>query len=131
MRPGWQSPLYEPVTLPLGATVTLTNVGTSFDATTAAKGLGFARADFTNVTNIEFTVRWNKVGTGTLSWQLWNDTDGAQLAIITDAAAAGDNKSSTVNAAVSLSGIKQMRVRASSTVGADDPIFYGACVVLT
>jgi hypothetical protein len=110
--------------------VTLTNVGSSYDAIPAAKGLGFADIDLTGVTQIVFRVRWNKVGTGTISWQLWSDTDSTEIARIDDAAAAGDNKSLAVTANVSKTGVHSVRVRCKSTVATDDPVFYGASVRL-
>lgn len=110
--------------------IALTNVGASYDAIAASRGLGFADIDFTNVAQVVFRVRYNKVGTGTLSWQLWNDTDGAEIARIDDSTAAGDNKNQSVTANVALSGVKSVRVRAKSTTSADDPVFYGSSVRL-
>jgi len=130
-RPNWQNPLYEPVSVALGAFVTLTNVGASYDAISAARGLGFALIDFTNVARVEFIVQCNKIGTGTQSWQLWNETDSSQLAVIDDAGAAGNKVLSVVNNAPGLTGLKRVRVRALSTVAADDPLYYGACVLLS
>jgi hypothetical protein len=111
--------------------ITLTNVGSTYDTTTCpqSKGLGIQDIDFTGVTSIVFRVHYNKIGTGTLSWQLWNDTDSAELARIDDAAAAADNKKGSVTAAVALSGEKTVRVRCKSTQAADDPVFYGASVL--
>lgn len=112
--------------------VTLTNVGASYDAIPASKGLGLQDIDFTGVESLRFRVRWNKVGTGTLSWQLWNETDGLEITRIDDAAAAGDNKTNVVTVPISgLTGIKTVRVRAKSTVSADDPTFYGASILVT
>lgn len=109
--------------------ITLTNVGSSYDAIAASRGLGIQDVDFTGIAQVVFRVRVNKVGTGTQSWQLWNDTDGTEIARIDDAGAAGDNKSLVVIANVSLIGIKTVRVRAKSTVSNDDPVFYGASVL--
>ena len=110
--------------------VTLTNVGTAYDTTDASKGLGIAKIDFTGATSIEFDVRAKKVGSGTQSWQLFNETDAAELAVIDDAGAAGE-KYLSGTFAVNLIGSKRVRVRAKSTVGSDDPIFFGASVVVT
>lgn len=107
--------------------VTLTNVGTSYDTTTAAKGLGFAEIDFSGVTSVVFTVRYNKVGSGVLSWQLWNETDSTEIGVITDSVA-GDNKRQQATFAMSLSGVKEVRVRVKSTTGSDDPVYYGSSV---
>lgn len=131
MRPTWETPPYNVTSVSLGGFVTLTNVGATFDSIAASKGLGCAEVDFTNMTSVKFTVRVNKIGTGTQNWQLWNDTDGSQIALISDAAAAGDNKVLTTTVSVALTGLKRIRVRANSSVGADDPLFYGACAVLS
>jgi hypothetical protein len=105
--------------------VTLTNVGTSYDAIAASRGLKVGLLNFTGLAQVVLLVRVNKVGTGTQSWQLWNETDGTELGVIDDAGAAGvKNLQSTFS--VSLTGIKQCRVRAKSTVASDDPVFYDA-----
>lgn len=109
--------------------VTLTNIGTAYDGIAASKGLGLLDIDFTGVVSLTFRVRWNKIGSGTISWQLWNETNSTELARIDDAAAAGDNKSQSVTVPISgLSGLKTLRVRAKSTTGTDDPIYYGGSV---
>jgi hypothetical protein len=110
--------------------VTLTNVGTTYDAVAASKGLGMGLVDFTGAVSIIFWVKYNKVGTGTLSWQLWNETDGQEIGVITDADAAADNKSQESTFAINGTGTKRLRVRAKSSVGTDDPVFYGAAVSL-
>jgi hypothetical protein len=121
-----------PQSLALGGYVVLTNVGAAYDTIAAAKGLGFAEVDFTGCTRLDFTVRCNKVGTGTQSWQLWDESAGAQLAVIDDAAAAGDNKVLTVAVTSNLpTGVKHIRVRAKSTVAADDPVWYGGALRLS
>jgi len=107
----------------------LTNVGTSYDTIPVAKGLGFLRIEGAGITGCEFTVRYNKVGVGTLSWQLWNETAGAEIAVIDDASAAGDNKenTATVTLATPLSpGLRIVRIRCKSTTATDDPVYYGA-----
>ena len=111
--------------------VAVTNCGTTYDAVQPSKGLGFVQADFTGVASIIWIVRWNKIGTGTITWQLWNETDGVEISKIDDAAAAGDNKTQTVTITTNLpTGIKQVRVRCKSTVGTDDPVFYGSSIRL-
>ena len=110
--------------------VTLTNVGTSYDAIAASKGLGIGLIDFTGATSLQFVVKVNKVGNGTQSWQLWNDTDGIEIAVMTDTGSTGD-KVLDQTFAVNLTGVKMVRVRAKSTTNADDPVFYGAAVLLT
>jgi len=109
--------------------IALTNVGTAYDAIAASRGLGIQDIDFTGITSLIFRVRFNKVGTGTLSWQLWNETDAVELALITDATGSGDNKNLTTTVSVALVGVKTVRVRAKSTVATDDPVFYGASVL--
>lgn len=109
--------------------VTLTNVGANYDTTAASRGLGIQDIDFTGIAQVVFRVRVNKIGTGTQSWQLWNETDGAEIARIDDAAAAGDNKNLVTTVVVALIGVKTVRVRAKSTVAGDDPVFYGASVL--
>ena len=118
-----------PDSISIGGIVTLTNVGASYDAIAASKGLGFVRVEGAGISGVEFVVRYNKVGTGTLSWQLWDDTTTAEVGVINDAAAAGDNKQGTVNIVPPgplAPGLHTLRVRAKSTVAADDPVYYGA-----
>lgn len=109
--------------------VTLTNVGTSYDAIAASQGLGLIRIDFTGVTQLKLDVRVNKVGNGTQSWQLWNETDGAEIGVINDAGATGV-KTLSGTFAVALSGEKVVRIRAKSTTAGDDPIYLGASVMV-
>lgn len=128
MRPTWEKPPYHVTSLPLGGLATLTNVGSS------PLVIALARADFTNVTKVELIVRVNKIGTGTQTWQLWNETDGAQVAVLNDAGAAGEKTLTTgeVNiAAQNWTGMKTLSLRASSTVGADDPVYRGGCACLS
>ena len=108
---------------------TLTNIGTTYDATNAPKGLGFAEIDFTGVTAVVFTVFIRKVGTGIQSWQLWNDTNLVEIGVIDDAGVTGD-KYLTATFASAVTGIKRIRVRAKSTVLTDDPLYYGSALRL-
>jgi hypothetical protein len=124
MRPPWEIPPYNVTSVSLGGYTLLTNIGTAY------KVLATAVVDFTNITAIDYLARWNKVGTGAQSWQLWNATDGVELAVFTDAAVAGDNRTQETTVAVALAGLKEIQVRGKSTTNADDPIFYGASVVL-
>jgi hypothetical protein len=119
-----------PEAYPMGGFVTLTNVGASFDAILAAKGLGFVAVDVTGITQATLRIRYNKIGTGTLSWQLFNDTDAVQLAIGTDAVA-GDNKTIDLVATPGTpltGGVKLLRPRVLSSVATDDPVYYGSCL---
>ena len=121
-----------PTSISLGGYLILTNVGASYDAIAIAKGLGLASIDFTGCTRIDLVVNVNKVGTGTQSWQLWNVTDGVEIAVINDAAAAADNKVLAVNKTTDLpTGVKTVRLRVKSTTAADDPVYYGASVRIT
>jgi hypothetical protein len=118
---------------PLGGLVTLTNVGAAYDGIAAAKGLGFVGVNVEGITEVIFRVRYNKVGTGTLSWQLWNETEGQEVGVINDAAAAGDNKDQSVTVtpgAPLTGGVKLLRPRVKSTVAADDPVYYGSCLLV-
>lgn len=114
------------VTIPLGGLAVLTNVGASYDAVNASRGLGFVETDWTGVTQIIFTVKVNKVGTGTQSWQLWNETNAAQIGVIDDAGAAGNKTLTTTLTAGLPTGVKVLRIRCKSTVSTDDPLYYGA-----
>jgi hypothetical protein len=119
--------------LALGAFVTLTNVGAAYDAITASRGLGFVGLQTAGIMELTFAVKVSKVGTGTQSWQLWNETDTAQVGVIDDAGVAGDKTLSTIitpSPAPMVAGFKVLRVRAKSTVAADDPLYYGAAIRL-
>lgn len=124
----------QPESYAIGAFVNVANVGTAYDAVAAAKGLGFIAVDPTGITRLELQVRYNKIGTGTLSWQLWNDTDGAEVGVFNDSAAAGDNKVAqiivTPASPMTASGFRVLRPRVKSTVAADDPVYYGSCLVV-
>ena len=109
----------------LGGYCVLTNISTSYDGTNAQRGLGMLDLDMTGVTSLDWTIQVNKIGSGTQSWQLWNDTTAAEIGAINDAAAAG-NKTLTATFTPSVTGIVRLRVRAKSTVSTDDPIWYGS-----
>ena len=109
--------------------VTLTNVGTVYDTTDASKGLGIQRIDFTGIASVIFDVYVRKVGTGAQSWQLWNVTDASEIGVITDSGAVAE-RTLSATFAVALSGTRVVRVRAKSTNGADDPIYYSSSVFL-
>ena len=108
--------------------VTLTNVGSAYDAIMASQGLGWGVVDFTGVTQVRMALRVQKIGTGTQSWQLWNQTDGTQIGVIDDAGAAGiKTLDQTFN--VALTGEKIVRIRCKSTVATDDPIYLCGAIL--
>ena len=105
-----------------GGRITLTNIGTTF-LTLAA-----ALVQTAGITQVIFGVRIQKIGTGTQSWRLFNDTDSTVVANIDDTAAAGSEKnlSTTVNFSPALgAGIKVILLQGKSTVAADDPVYFG------
>jgi hypothetical protein len=114
----------------LGGYNVLTNVGASYDAIAASRGLGIALIDFTGVISITAVVGVNKIGSGTQSWQLWNETDGAEIGVLDDAGATGNKTLSGTISNNLPSGEKLVRIRCKSTVAADDPVFYGATLLL-
>lgn len=117
--------------LSLGGYLVLTNVGATYDAIAPSRGLGMALVDFLGVDSIDFRVSVNKVGTGTQSWQLWNVTDGTEIGVIDDAGASTEKVLQTTISGASIpSGTKLVRVRAKSTTAADDPVYYGATLLL-
>jgi hypothetical protein len=123
----------QPESYPIGSFVTLTNVGSAYDATPGSRGLGFVAVDVTGITRLEMRIRYNKIGTGALSWQLWNETNEEELGVFEDAAAAGDNRVAAIVVVPSSpmsGGVKLLRARVKSTAPADDPVYYGACIFL-
>jgi hypothetical protein len=116
----------------IGGFVTLTNVGNTFDATNASQGLGMFRVQTAGITGFEFTVRVNKVGSGTQEWQLWDDTNSQEIALLSDSGAAGVKTLSVQQDLPAPLGasVRTIRVRARSTTASDDPIFLGACVLI-
>ncbi len=114
-----------------GGGVAIANVGTSYDSTNPSGGLGVCLVDFDQAVAMVLVVKLNKVGTGTQTWQLWNDTDNTEIGHVDDAGASGiKTLTITLNAAavtaLALTGIKTLRVRAKSTVSTDGPIYYGS-----
>ncbi|MDQ3326978.1 MAG: hypothetical protein M3506_00440 [Chloroflexota bacterium] len=121
------------VTLPTpgtGAGLALTNVGASYDAVALSQFLPFFEMYMDGIDTVVLTVRANKIGTGTQSYQLWNETDATSLAVVSDAGAAGTKYITTTVTGVALTGLKRFRLRANSTVATDDPVLYGASVIL-
>lgn len=112
----------------LGSYNPLTNVGLTYDAINSSRGLGFVRIDMTGVTTLDIEVQCNKIGSGIQSWQLWNETDASQIAVINDAGAAGNKTLTTSVTGLTLVGVKRIRLRSLSTVTTDDPIHYGTSI---
>jgi len=115
----------------LGAFVTLTNVGATYDAINASKGLGFVGIQTAGIVELTFAVKVSKAGTGTQSWQLWNESDGGEVGVIDDAGGTGDKTLSTTitpTPSPMAAGFKVLRVRAKSTTAADDPLYYGSAL---
>jgi hypothetical protein len=84
------------------------------------------------VTAFEFGVFVNKIGTGTQSWQLWNETSGSEVAVIDDAGGTGLKQLAVVETLPSplAPGVVTLRVRAKSTVAQDDPLYFGASLII-
>jgi hypothetical protein len=85
-------------------------------------------------------VRVRKVGTGTQDWQLWDETNGVEAigsttltsGSLSDAGAAADRTltGSRVFASPLTPGVRKLRLRARSSVAADDPVFLNAAMLV-
>jgi hypothetical protein len=116
--------------------ITLTNVGTSYDAIAAARGLGIGRRDFRGYNRLTLDVHHTKVGTGTVTYQVYNETDAAPLldasgteVLVSDSGSAGTRVLSATFT-VNRSDVKLLRLRVKSTVAGDDPIYLGGSILL-
>lgn len=127
----WRDCLRRSESVAFGGRVVLTNVGASYDAVALSRGLGIGVVDFTGATSVNFRVFVNKIGTGTQDWQLYNETDGAQIGVLSDAGGAGEKILSGTFSSGLPTGIKQVRVRARSTTAGDDPIYLGAAMLVS
>lgn len=109
---------------------TLSNVGNAYDAIAGSQNIGYGYFQTAGISQVIFAVRVNKVGAGTQSWQLWNETDGVEVAVIDDAGGTGQKTLSTTKDFPSPlgPGMKVVRVRVKSTTAADDPVFFAAVV---
>jgi hypothetical protein len=116
----------------LGGFVTLTNVGNAYVSNYAARGLGVVRLECAGISAFEFGVSVNKIGSGTQSWQLWDETNSLEVAVIDDDGAAGNKQLATTQTFGSplAAGIRTLRVRVKSTTAQDDPIYYGASLIV-
>lgn len=116
--------------------ITLTNVGANYDTIAAARGLGIGRRDFRGYDRLTLDVYHNKVGTGTITYQLYDETGagplldagGAEI-LVADSGAAGVRFLSATFT-VNRSDVRLLRVRVKSTVAGDDPIYLGGSVLL-
>jgi hypothetical protein len=126
-----------PESYPLGGFLTLTSVGSAYDSSTVGKGLGFVGLDTVGITRIDWQVRYNKIGAGTLFWQLWNEdldgTNGAQILESAGDAVAGDNK--ILNMAFTPaqplgSANKIVRPRVRNTTANVNPLYYGSTLIV-
>lgn len=116
--------------------IPLTNVGSVYDFIPASRALGIGRRDFRGYDRLTLDVYHQKVGTGTISYQLWNETAGAPLldaggaeVVVSDAQAAAA-RFLTATFTVNRADVILLRLRSKSTVAGDDPVFLGASVLL-
>jgi hypothetical protein len=110
----------------LGGFAVLTNVGTAYDATDASRGLGRVTADWKAYSMLFLDISTKHIGTGTLTWQLWNETDSVEVGTVTDARdTAWHTRTATFTENIP-TGIKTLRLRVRSTVATDDPAYAGA-----
>lgn len=118
----------------MGGYVLMTNVGATYDGTSVSAGGGFAPVELAGITQYEFRVGMNRnASVGTVSFQLWNDTDAAEVAVLNDTTGAGNKFLVTLSALFSPPlnpGVKVLRVRTKSTTATDDPIYLGASLLI-
>lgn len=124
----------------LGGRVTLTNVGTSYDAGNDSRSLPFLYLQRAGVTRIDLEVRARKVGSGTQDWQLWDETNAEEVlgpgtltsGSLSDAGAAADRTlgASRVFGTALTAQVVKLRLRCKSSAAADDPVFLGAALLL-
>lgn len=115
-----------------GAAVTKTNVGTSYVNVLVEANGGRALVEFTGCTEYRIVLNALLAGSGTYSIRMVRDGDSAVLFEQTGIAAqAGERELDTdwqpIPAAAS--GLELVRLQASASVGANDPIFR-RCVML-
>lgn len=121
-----------PDQISIGGYVSLPAVGAAYDTTTPSKGLGLAYVQTAGISRIEAQIQVTKAGTGTQSWQLWNETDAAEILVANDAAAAGDRSftGSKDYAPPLAAAMKVIRIRVKSTVAGDSPVFRGCGITI-
>jgi hypothetical protein len=115
----------------IGSFNTLTNIGTTFDAIPATKGLGILAVQTNGITQADWRGFYQRTGSGTITWDLFNQTDTTSLVQANDDGVAGTDKSITVTFTPAQplgAGIKLIRPRVKSTTAADDITFYGGSI---
>lgn len=117
----------------LGGYTLLTNVGANYDTVGPAFGLGFCQIQCAGITGVELYVGVNKIGAGTQSWQLWDDTNSAEIMRIDDAGATGRKYLAATPLTFGsplAAQMRRLRMRAKSTTAADDPEYLGSSLVI-
>jgi hypothetical protein len=116
----------------LGGYTLLTNVGANYDTTGPAFGLGFCQIQCAGITGVELQVGVNKIGSGTQSWQLFDDTNAQEIIRVDDAGATGRKYLTATPLTFAPLGaqVRRLRMRAKSTTAADDPEYYGAALTI-
>ncbi len=123
----WNETHKSDICLTFGGYTVLTNIGAAADAIAITKGLGVAYIDMTGIDTIELRVYYNKITANQFNWQLWNQTDAAQIGVINDTGAiSADKIASGTFTGIALTGLKVVRLRAWGATATDDPVFYGA-----
>jgi hypothetical protein len=133
VQPGdWNEDHIYDYTLTMGAYNVITNIGTTYDAVAMTMGLGIGVVDMTGIDTIEFRVLYNKITANNFFFQLWNQTDGAQVGTeITDTGAITNPKLVSAQfTGIALTGIKVLRIRMRGATAADDPVYYGGALML-
>lgn len=115
---------------PLGGLVTIANIPTTYDANVTMKGLGFVRLEGLGITGADLTIRFNRTSTGTIDFQLWNETGGgSQIMVVSDNTGNGDIElNDSVTVAALSAGLRTIRIRCKSSNGTADITYYGASV---
>ncbi len=121
-------------TISIGGFAILTNVGLTYDGTHASGGGGHVQVEYGGINAFAWKVGLNRnAATGTIFCQLWNDTEGVQVAEVSDTAGAGNKflpESVQTFTPVLAPGIRSLRVRIRSTVAADDPAYLGSSLLI-
>lgn len=127
----WHDCLKRTTAVSFGNRQLLSNVGGAYDTTSNSRGLGIGVVDFTGAISIDFRVFVQKVGTGTQDWQLYNETDGLEIGVLSDAGGAAERVLTGTFTTGLPTGVKQVRVRARSSNATDDPVYLGAAMLVS